>query len=92
MPSRKTLVPGLAFFGFAALLFCTPSCKAQEVNPDHFTDKGVETFPERKQPAVQKKATQAAPEMTQANLTQPVSLPRKSARTPRKKTASTSGK
>jgi len=92
MLSRKTLVPGLAFFGFAALMCCTPSCKAQEVNPDHFTDKGVETFPERTQPVVKKK-TPTAPDLKQANLTQRVVAPRKSARaSAKKKTASTSGK
>ncbi len=93
MRLRKTLVPGLAFFGFAALLCCPPSCKAQEVNPDHFTDKGVETFPERTQPVVLKKAAQAAPEVAQTSLKQPVSVPRKTARaSSKKKTASTSGK
>ena len=41
----KATVPGLALLGFA--FFCSaPSCKAQEVNPDHFTETGIEPFSE----------------------------------------------
>lgn len=36
---RTILVGSL---GFAAMLFTTPSCKAQEIAPDHFTETGVQ--------------------------------------------------
>jgi hypothetical protein len=42
----KHLVPRTILFGSvglaAMLLVSTPSCKAQEVSPDHFTDTGVQ--------------------------------------------------
>src|SRR6202521_2213799 len=46
MNTSKQLLPRtilLGSLGLAAmLLVSTPSCKAQEVNPDHFTDTGVQ--------------------------------------------------
>lgn len=46
MNSYKLLLPRtilVGSFGLAAmLLVCTPSCKAQEVSPDHFTDTGIQ--------------------------------------------------
>jgi hypothetical protein len=46
MKTSKQLLPRTILFsslGLAAmLLVSTPSCKAQEVNPDHFTDTGVQ--------------------------------------------------
>jgi hypothetical protein len=46
MSTSKQLLPGTILFGSlglaAMLLVSTPSCKAQEVNPDHFTDTGVQ--------------------------------------------------
>ena len=42
--------PWVGSIGLAAMLLCwTPSCKAQEVNPALFTDKGVEdAYPAKK--------------------------------------------
>ena len=51
MNLRNLLGPGLAVLGFAALSCCAPSCKAQEVDPDHFALTGVETYPEGNAPA-----------------------------------------
>jgi hypothetical protein len=46
MTTFKQLLPRTILFGSlglaAMLLVSTPSCKAQEVNPDHFTDTGVQ--------------------------------------------------
>jgi hypothetical protein len=46
MNTFKQLLPRTILFGSlglaATLLVSTPSCKAQEVNPDHFTDTGVQ--------------------------------------------------
>jgi hypothetical protein len=46
MNTSKQLLPRTILFGSlgvaAMLLVSTPSCKAQEVNPDHFTDTGVQ--------------------------------------------------
>jgi len=46
MNTSKPLLPRTILFGSlglaAMLLVSTPSCKAQEVNPDHFTDTGVQ--------------------------------------------------
>src|SRR5580704_6560714 len=45
MSTSKQLPRTILFgsLGLAAmLLVSTPSCKAQEVNPDHFTDTGVQ--------------------------------------------------
>jgi hypothetical protein len=45
MNTSKQLMPRTILFGslgLAAMLVSTPSCKAQEVNPDHFTDTGVQ--------------------------------------------------
>jgi hypothetical protein len=46
MNTYKQLLPRTIFlgsFGVAAmLLVATPSCKAQEVSPDHFTETGVQ--------------------------------------------------
>jgi hypothetical protein len=46
MNTSKQLVPKTILFGSlglaAMLLVSTPTCKAQEVNPDHFTDTGVQ--------------------------------------------------
>jgi len=46
MNTFKQLVPRTIFVGSvgltAMLLVSTPSCKAQEVSPDHFTDTGVQ--------------------------------------------------
>jgi hypothetical protein len=46
MNTFKHLLPRTILFGSlglaATLLVSTPSCKAQEVNPDHFTDTGVQ--------------------------------------------------
>jgi hypothetical protein len=46
MNTSKQLIPRTILFGSlglaAMLLVSTPSCKAQEVNPDHFTDTGVQ--------------------------------------------------
>jgi hypothetical protein len=46
MNTSKQLLPRTFLFGSlglaAMLLVSTPSCKAQEVNPDHFTDTGVQ--------------------------------------------------
>jgi len=46
MNTFKQLLPRTILFGSlglaAALLVSVPSCKAQEVNPDHFTDTGVQ--------------------------------------------------
>src|SRR5271155_1730669 len=45
MNAYKHLVPRTILFGsvgLAAMLLSTPSCKAQEVSPDHFTDTGVQ--------------------------------------------------
>jgi hypothetical protein len=49
MNFSKQLLPKtlwLGAFGLAAILLGSPSCKAQEVSPAHFTDTGVEdTYP-----------------------------------------------
>ena len=46
MNTYKQLLPRTILFGSvglaAMLLVSTPSCKAQEVSPDHFTDTGVQ--------------------------------------------------
>ena len=46
MNAYKQLLPRtilIGSMGLAAMLFVsTPSCKAQEVSPDHFTDTGVQ--------------------------------------------------
>jgi hypothetical protein len=46
MNTYKQLLPRTILFGSlglaAMLLVSTPSCKAQEVSPDHFTDNGVQ--------------------------------------------------
>jgi hypothetical protein len=46
MNTSKQLLTRTILFGSlglaATLLVSTPSCKAQEVNPDHFTDTGVQ--------------------------------------------------
>jgi len=46
MNTSKQLLPRTILFGSlglaAILLVSTPSCKAQEVSPDHFTDTGVQ--------------------------------------------------
>jgi hypothetical protein len=46
MNTHKQLLPRTILFGSlgiaAMLLVSTPSCKAQEVSPDHFTDTGVQ--------------------------------------------------
>jgi hypothetical protein len=46
MNTCKQLLPRTILFGSvglaAMLLVSTPSCKAQEVSPDHFTDTGVQ--------------------------------------------------
>ena len=46
MNSYKQLLPRTILVGSlglaAMLLVSTPSCKAQEVSPDHFTDTGVQ--------------------------------------------------
>jgi hypothetical protein len=46
MNTSKQLLPRTILIGSlglaAMLLVSTPSCKAQEVNPDHFTDTGVQ--------------------------------------------------
>jgi hypothetical protein len=46
MNTSKQLLPRTILFGAlglaAMLLVSTPSCKGQEVNPDHFTDTGVQ--------------------------------------------------
>lgn len=92
---RKAIVPGLALFGFAALLCFPPACKSQEPNPDHFTDKGVETFSGVRQaakPAIKAdNKTQSATK--QAKLTQPTVRSTKASRSTGKKSASSaSGK
>src|SRR5215472_5018180 len=95
----KAPVPGLALLGFAP--FCpAPSCKAQEVNPDHFSEIGVEPFSEHARPAVksnaqntqvaQKSATAA--QVKEASLTQAVAKPRKSSKASAKKANPASGK
>jgi hypothetical protein len=46
MNTYRQLLPRTILFGSiglaAMLLVSTPSCKAQEVSPDHFTDTGVQ--------------------------------------------------
>jgi hypothetical protein len=46
MNTYKQLLPRTILFGSvglaAMLLVSTPSCKAQEVSPDHFTETGVQ--------------------------------------------------
>ena len=42
MKSFRMLKLPLMFVGLGAALALSPTCKAQEVNPDHFTDTGVE--------------------------------------------------
>lgn len=96
MRPRKVLSPSLALFGFAAILCYSPSCRAQEPNPDHFTDSGVETYPERQQqPAAPRKAVQTAQAKQQAkqlDLTPASAKTRKSTRASSKGSASSSGK
>ena len=95
MFSRKTLAPGLALFGFAALLCYSPSCKAQEPNPDHFTDSGVETYPERqKKPAVPRKAVQTAQAKQQAKQPDlaPASAKTRKGTRPSSKSSASSGR
>ena len=85
MNLQNALRPGLAVLGFAVLWCFAPSCKAQEVDPDHFTLTGVETYPERTTPvpAVKKSnATQPALAARQAKLAQPVVQERKTQPTP----------
>jgi hypothetical protein len=81
MKLRQLLGPGLAVLGFAALSCCAPSCKAQEVNPDHFTLTGVETYAERGTsvaPAVNSsKKLQPAAEANQAKVIAPAVQGRK---------------
>lgn len=91
----KAIVPGLTLAGFAMLFCSTPSCKAQEVNPDHFTATGVEGFFEQTQPVVKKNVHNAqvaqksapGPQVKQASLTEAVVQPRKSPKASGKKTA-----
>lgn len=91
----KATVPGLALLGFAMLFSSAPPCKAQEVNPDHFTATGVEGFSEQTQPAVKKNVHNAqvaqksapAPQVKQASLTEAVVHPRKSSKASARKTA-----
>jgi hypothetical protein len=70
MNTSKQLLPRTVLFGSlglaAMLLVSQPSCKAQEVNPDHFTETGVqdvyEGAPAKVAPAIVKQnlsATQA---------------------------------
>jgi hypothetical protein len=71
----KTLVVGLVLFGIAALFCCVPSCQAQDVDPDHFTATGVETFPERSTPtpaAKNRKKARPGSTAAQANPAKPV--------------------
>ena len=45
MNAYKQLLPRtilIGSVGLAAILFSTPSCKAQEIAPDHFTETGVQ--------------------------------------------------
>jgi hypothetical protein len=84
MNTNKQLLPRTILAGSlglaAMLLFSTPSCKAQEVNPDHFTDTGVQDVYDAAQaqaptPAVKHtlSATQARTPQTKVSLTmQPV--------------------
>jgi len=86
MNLRNLLGPGLAVLGFAALSCCAPSCKAQEVDPDHFALTGVETYPGGNAPAARAikstKKLQPAAEAKQAKLAQPVVQERKSPSAP----------
>lgn len=81
MKLRNLVGPGLTVLGFAALSCFAPSCKAQEVEPDHFTLTGVETYPERTTSAAaavkSSKNLQPAREAKQAKLMQPVIQERK---------------
>jgi len=95
----KATVPGLALLGFA--FFCSaPSCKAQEVNPDHFTETGIEPFSEHALTVVKngvqdtQVAQKGAPaaQVKEASLTQAVAKPRKSSKVSVKKANPASGK
>src|SRR4029077_4286427 len=84
---NKTLVVGLGMLGSATLLCCAPSCKAQEMDPDHFTTTGVETFPERSTPTppVQtKNKTRSASSGVHPNLAKRPSREQKAYHPPRK--------
>ena len=57
---RSTARPLTIAFGLALatmLVCCTPSCRAQEVNPDHFTATGVEDVYPVKRPSPAHRST-----------------------------------
>ena len=77
MNAYKQLLPRTILFGSmglaAMLLVSTPSCKAQEVSPDHFTDNGVQDVYDAAP------ATVAAPAMKQTQAASQVSVHRMNA-------------
>ena len=67
----KLLLPKTLWLGTIGvatmLLGWTPSCKAQEVSPAHFTDTGVEdVYPAKKPPTKKPAKVQNATHFTQA--------------------------
>jgi hypothetical protein len=66
----KLLLPKtlwLGTIGVATMLCWTPSCKAQEVSPAHFTETGVEdVYPVQKPPAKKHAKVQTASKSTPA--------------------------
>ncbi len=77
MNAYKQLLPRtilLGSMGLAAMLLAsTPSCKAQEVSPDHFTDNGVQDVYDAAP------ATVAAPAMKQTQAVSQASAHRMNA-------------
>jgi len=71
MKSLGMLKLPMMFVGLGAALALSPSCKAQEVSPDHFTDTGVQNVyesapaqktapkPKQSQPTAQVRSSQA---------------------------------
>ena len=86
----KLLVPKtlwLGTIGVATMLLCwTPSCKAQEVSPAHFTEAGVEDiYPVQKPLAKNHVKVQIASNSTAAGASKQAADRKKNAhRTPRK--------
>jgi hypothetical protein len=76
MKSFRMLKLPMMLVGLGAALALSPSCKAQEVSPDHFTDTGVQNVyesapaqkvapkPKQSQSAAQVRSSQTKPSAT----------------------------
>jgi hypothetical protein len=71
--------------GFGAALAFSPACKAQEVNPDHFTDTGVQNVYEigpSKATALKPKPNQSAAQTHKSPVNSSATLQPAAKRTP----------